>query len=235
MRNRIQYPWHLADGPRCPSVGSPSVIDGKGVRRRDQLVPQSCFPSLLLTRHLPTVLKKRPPGKQRRPQDYPLGDASREEGNGASLHGPLLGKLTVDLDQWFGCEKERRPCERPESRPISIDSLNSRAVRNLDCICRRSAFAAMSQIWLNPLHNPATATKPDCCGASYVNSTNRWRTQVKDSSRQTGTLRRLRATLKLFRLAAKQRHADEAQMSSPHIRHFGLRPRRHSVADTSIH
>ena len=95
-------------------------------------------------------------------------------------------------------------------------------------------FAATSQIWRNPLHNPVTATKPDCCGAFYVNSINRWRTQVKGSSRQTGTLRRLRATLKLFRLAARQRHADEPQMSSPHIRHFGLRPRPHSVADTSI-
>ena len=65
-----------------------------------------------------------------------------------------------------------------------------------------------------------------CFGASCVNSTNRWRTQVKDSSRQTGTLRRLLATLKLYRLAARQQHVDEARMSSTHIRHVGLKHRR---------
>jgi hypothetical protein len=94
-------------------------------------------------------------------------------------------------------------------------------------------FAAMSQIWLNPLHNRDTATKPDCCGAFYVNSIS-WRTQVKSSFKQTGITLKRRVVSRLYRQAAKQQQADEARMSSPHIRHFGLKPRRHSAADTSI-
>jgi hypothetical protein len=97
-----------------------------------------------------------------------------------------------------------------------------------------SVFAAMSQIWLNPLYNPDTATKPDCCGAFYVNSIS-WRTQVKSSFKQTGiTLKRL-VISRLYRQADRQQHADEARIQSPHIRHFGLKPRRRSVAGTSIH
>ena len=92
----------------------------------------------------------------------------------------------------------------------------------------------MSQIWRNPLHNPDTGIKPDCFGAYCVNSTNRWRMQVRDFSKQTGiTLKRL-VISRLYRLAAKQQHAGEARIQSPHIRHFGLRPRRVTVRDTSI-
>jgi hypothetical protein len=40
--------------------------------------------------------------------------------------------------------------------------------------------------------------------------------------------------LKRYRLAVRQQRADEARMSSPHIRHFGLKPRRVTVRDTSI-
>ena len=91
----------------------------------------------------------------------------------------------------------------------------------------------MSQIWLNPLHNPDTGIKLDCFGAYCVNSINRWRMQVKGFSRQTGiTLKRL-VILRLYRQVARQRHADEARIQSPHIRHFGLKPRRHSIAGTS--
>ena len=91
-------------------------------------------------------------------------------------------------------------------------------------------FAAMSQIWLNLLHNPDTA---DCCGAFYVNSIS-WRTQVKSSFKQTGiTLKRL-VISRLYRQADRQQHADEARIQSPHIRHFGVKARRHSVAGPSI-
>ena len=91
-----------------------------------------------------------------------------------------------------------------------------------------SAFAATSQIWRNPLHNPDTGIKLDCFGAYCVNSTNRWRMQVRDFSRQTGTTLKRLVISRLYRLAAKQQPADEARLQSPHIRHFGLKPRRRS-------
>ena len=55
---------------------------------------------------------------------------------------------------------------------------------------------------------------------------------MKDSFKQTGvTLKRL-VISRLYRQADRQQHADEARIQSPHIRHFGLKPRRHSVAGT---
>ena len=41
--------------------------------------------------------------------------------------------------------------------------------------------------------------------------------------------------LRSYRQAAKPQLAVVRQSSSPHIRHFGLRPRQHSEVDTSIH
>ena len=96
-------------------------------------------------------------------------------------------------------------------------------------------FPTMSQIWLNPLHNPDTGIKPGCFAAYCVNSINRWRMQVKGFSRQTGiTLKRL-VISRLYRQANRQQHADEARTQSPHIKHFGLKPRRRPAAGTSTH
>lgn len=66
------------------------------------------------------------------------------------------------------------------------------------------------------------------CGKSI----NRRRMPVKDFSRLIGTLLRVRMTLKPFKRAAKRRNAGARRASSPHIRHFGLRPKQHSAADT---
>jgi hypothetical protein len=43
-----------------------------------------------------------------------------------------------------------------------------------------------------------------------------------------------RVILKRYKQAVRQQLEDEARISSPHIRHFGLRPRRATVRDTSI-
>ena len=77
----------------------------------------------------------------------------------------------------------------------------------------------MSQIWRNPPHNPATGIERACFGGFYVNSINRWKTQVKDFFKQIVTMLKLRVTLRPYRRAARQQRAIEARMSSRHIRH----------------
>ena len=56
---------------------------------------------------------------------------------------------------------------------------------------------------------------------------------VKVFTKPAGITLKRRVVSRLYRQAARQQHADEARMSPPHIRHFGLKPRRHSVAGTS--
>ena len=56
---------------------------------------------------------------------------------------------------------------------------------------------------------------------------------VKVFTKPVGITLKRRVVSRLYRQAAKQQQADEARMSSPHIRHFGLKPRAHSVAGTS--
>jgi len=55
---------------------------------------------------------------------------------------------------------------------------------------------------------------------------------VKVFTKPVGITLKRRVISRLYRQAAKQQQADEARMSSPHIRHFGLKPRRHSAAGT---
>ena len=95
-------------------------------------------------------------------------------------------------------------------------------------------FAETLQVWRNLLHNQATGIKPCCFGAYCVNAVNHWKMQVKDFFRQIVILLKRRMILRRYKLAVRHQHADEARMSSPHIRHFGLRPRRVTVPDTSI-
>jgi hypothetical protein len=64
-----------------------------------------------------------------------------------------------------------------------------------------------------------------------INSINRWKTQVKDFFKQIVTLFKLRVTLKPYRQAVRRQRADEARISSPHIRHFGLRHRPRFARD----
>ena len=56
---------------------------------------------------------------------------------------------------------------------------------------------------------------------------------VKVFTKPVGMTLKRRVILRLYRQAAKQQQAEKARMSSPHIRHFGLKPRRHSIAGTS--
>jgi len=54
---------------------------------------------------------------------------------------------------------------------------------------------------------------------------------VKDFFKQIVALFKLRVTLKLYRQAVRRQRADEARISSPHIRHFGLRHRPRFARD----
>ena len=56
---------------------------------------------------------------------------------------------------------------------------------------------------------------------------------VKVFTKPVGITLKRRVISRLYRQAAKQQQADEARTSSPHIRHFGLKPKRHSIAGTS--
>jgi len=90
---------------------------------------------------------------------------------------------------------------------------------------------AMSQIWRNLPHNRGRATKLGCFGGFCINSINHWKTQVKDFFKQIVTFLKLRVTLKPYRQAVRRQRADEARISSPHIRHFGLRHRPRFARD----
>ena len=56
---------------------------------------------------------------------------------------------------------------------------------------------------------------------------------VKVFTKPAGITLKRRVVSRLYRQADRQQHADEARIQSPHIRHFGLKPKRHSIAGTS--
>jgi hypothetical protein len=60
---------------------------------------------------------------------------------------------------------------------------------------------------------------------------NRWKAPVKVFSRQIGTMLKRLLILRRYKQAARQQRSAEAQMSPPHIRHFGLKAKPRFAPD----
>ena len=61
--------------------------------------------------------------------------------------------------------------------------------------------------------------------------TGQWRAALKDFWQLIATSLKRRAILNRYRRVVKRQHADEAKISSPHIRHFGLKAKPRFAPD----
>ena len=127
------------------------------------------------------------------------------------------------------CAVAVRPIRQPQPTAFGTPSYPRIVIRT------SLASSLVGSLALAPLcqhlpSGPACVSPPSAGGARGWSN---WRTQVKVFTKPVGITLKRRVISRLYRQAARQQHADEARMSSPHIRHFGLKPRRHSVAGTS--